>query len=101
MTLHRWAEHECNGTIQRDEETGIPYWYSSYTCRKLGRVPDREAGAMRRLNKLMASHPDMRVYVQGDPRGCMLYLYRAADMDRRPGMDIASVYSSIGIPVGF
>ena len=47
MTLHRWAEHECNGTIQRDEETGVPY---SYTMdgRRLGRAADRETGALQR-----------------------------------------------------
>ena len=101
MTLHRWAEHECNGSIQRDEETGIPYWYSLGTYQRIGRAPDREAGAIRRLNELMASHPDMRVYIQGDPRGCMVYVYRASEMNLRPGIDISSVYSSIGIAVGF
>ena len=25
MTLHRWAEHECNGEIERDETTGKAY----------------------------------------------------------------------------
>ena len=25
MTLQRWGELECNGDIQRDETTGIPY----------------------------------------------------------------------------
>jgi hypothetical protein len=25
QTLHTWAEHECNGVIQRDEKTGEPY----------------------------------------------------------------------------
>jgi hypothetical protein len=27
MTLHRWAEHECNGIIERDENrNNRPYW---------------------------------------------------------------------------
>lgn len=59
MTLRRWFEHECNGTIQRGED-GIArgyrvnasyldphdprYWYS---------VPDRETGARKRLAAIM------------------------------------------------
>jgi len=29
--LSTWAEHECNGVIQRDEKTNRPYWYSPHT----------------------------------------------------------------------
>lgn len=34
MTLHRWHEAECNGEIQRDEATNIPYWYNTHTNKK-------------------------------------------------------------------
>ncbi|MDE3023043.1 MAG: hypothetical protein KGI54_14540 [Pseudomonadota bacterium] len=47
MTLHGWFEHECNGTIQREEESGLPYWYSSATYKRLCRAIDRESGAMK------------------------------------------------------
>lgn len=35
MTLHRWAEHECNGNIERDGENsdGAPYWSNPNTGR--------------------------------------------------------------------
>lgn len=36
LTLHAWYEEECNGTIQRDEEDGKPYRYSSVTGQRIG-----------------------------------------------------------------
>src|SRR6476646_5583212 len=47
LTLHRWAEHECNGTIERREDDGNrPYWSNPNTGGRhyVARVPDREAG---------------------------------------------------------
>lgn len=35
-TLHMWAEHECNGVIQRDEVTDKPAWYSPHTGKRIG-----------------------------------------------------------------
>ena len=32
-------------------------------------IPDRERGAIRRLDKLMARYPGLRYYLQTDPRG--------------------------------
>src|SRR5574343_516501 len=71
MTLTRWFEAECNGEIQREEISGIPYRYprpgmSDYHYK----TADRENGAMRRLDKIMAAHPGWSVYIQGDRRGC-------------------------------
>ena len=100
MTLHRWHEHECNGTIQRDESSGIPYWYSEVDGRRLVRAQDREAGAMRTLASILGKHEDVAAHIQGDPRGCALYLYRPSELARRfPGRSIDSVYSSIGVAV--
>ena len=98
MTLHRWHEHECNGTIQRDEEDGFgaPYWYSSMTNKKLYRAPDRERGALKRLDAIMARYPSLKPYVQGDPRGCALYLIRPNDV---PEDKDVNAYYSRGIPV--
>ena len=86
MTLHRWHEMEC-GCIERDEQTGIPYWYnanarylSANDPRAYIRIPDREKGALKRLDVIMARYPHLTHYVQGDPRGCALYILRMQDI---------------------
>lgn len=101
MALHSWHEHECNGTIQRDEVTGIPYFHALYDGRRLGRAQDRERGALRKLETILKGHPDVAAYVQGDPRGCALYLYRKSELLRRfpCGRSIDSVYASVGVAV--
>ena len=72
MTLHRWSEEECNGTIQRDEDTGKTYrvWTNGTTWA----TPDRETGALKRIAKIMAKHNALTFYHQTDPRGCALYV---------------------------
>lgn len=82
MTLHRWHERECGvdgGCIERDEDTGRPYWLNSTTMRR-SPIADREAGALTKLGKIMGSYPELSSYVQGDPRGAALYILR-------PGID--------------
>lgn len=100
MTLHRWAELECGDgndqvswSIERDEETGKPFMvtYPHSGCKSHRQaVADREAGALRRLAQIMAGHPDLEAYHQGDPRGCALYIVRKADLG---GGDINSLYT--------
>ena len=98
MTLHRWSEHECNGAIRRDGENGDgkPFWYSTYSSKKLSPAPDRERGALKRLAAIMAKHAPLSSYVQGDPRGIALYILRPEDMPE--GKD-ADAYYSRGIAV--
>jgi len=80
MTLHRWAAEECNGTIQRDEATDKPYRHypdSPYRVNPTP-VPDRENGALCRLEALLADgHSAWAYYHQTDPRGHALYLVPA------------------------
>src|SRR3990167_7798081 len=90
MTLHRWAEHECNGAIQRDEQTGKPYAYSVHHGRKLYAVADRETGALKRAEEILKAH-GLKLYRQGDPRGAQIYVIRPGDV--KPGEDVWSVYS--------
>lgn len=101
MTLHRWYELECgdgNGYIERDETTGKPYMvhypHSGKSYRV--RVADRERGAIRRLDKIMARYPELAYYLQTDPRGASVYLYRPEDL---AGREIDCCYSSVGTAV--
>ena len=82
MTLHRWHEAECgteHGCIERDEETGLTYWYNPDVGTRY-RTRDMETGALKRLDAIMARYPHLTHYVQGDPRGCALYILRMQDI---------------------
>ncbi len=77
LTLHRWYEHECNGAIQRDEETNKPYWYNVNSGGRISLVPDREKGAEKSIMKI-CTRLGLHYYLQTDPRGGTLY------MDNKP-----------------
>ena len=89
--LQTWAEHECNGEIQRDETSQIPYWYNMHTGNKCGRTADRETGALRRAKTICERH-GCTLYHQGDPRGCVLWVIRPGDV--RQGADVGSCYTN-------
>jgi hypothetical protein len=110
MTLHRWHELECgdgndfaswtiarghkkNGAFEYDDN-GAPYLERhSHTSNgaTYHRIPDRERGALKRLNKIVAKYPGYSAYVQGDPRGAPLYILRPGDVPE--GSDVSSCYS--------
>lgn len=79
-TLHRWAERECNGEVERDEITGKTFAVYGEGRSRYPR-PDRETGALRRLSAIMKGRRNVRAYHQGDPRGCALYIVRRRDVD--------------------
>ena len=114
-TLQRWHELECgteSGVIERDDATGKPYWVS-YTRRYLGAndarmrspIADREAGALRRLARIIkdcnvrrfyalpngGSIGMLTTYIQTDPRGAALYILRPGDIPE--GVDVQSCYT--------
>lgn len=106
MTLRRWFEMECgteNGagvsiSIERDDNgEGKPFLRRQYMTAQGwvdGRLPiaDREAGARKRLAAIMAPFKRRLVaYVQGDPRGCALYILRKQDIAK--GENIDSIYN--------
>ena len=94
MTLQRWGEHECNGDIQRDEATNIPYWHYGRGTQGpflTTKIADREKGALKRLLAIVASYPDFVAYHQTDPGGCGVYLVRRCDVSE--GMSIDSAYN--------
>lgn len=93
MQLHRWHEMECGtegGRIERDEKTGKTYWLNSHTMRRMA-YPDKETGALKRLAEAIARYPTLTSYVQGDPRGCALYVLRPGDVPK--GCDPGAYYS--------
>lgn len=105
MTLSRWGELECGDSnnysswaIERDEKTGKPYRVVYPHMGKSRRYPvaDREKGALRRMEKIMAGHPGYVGYYQTDPRGCAVYVVRVSDLE---GGDIDSLYTR-GVAVG-
>jgi len=104
LTLHRWHELECGDSVQgrgfnvsfaieRDETEsgdGLPYMVrhvthfgisTSYTTTDRRRIPDREAGAIRRV-KEVCDRLGLFFYVQTDPRGAALYVSNEQLTDR-------------------
>jgi len=98
MQLHRWHELECGveyGGVERDETTGKCTWYDSRTGRR-SPTADRETPALKRLAKIMERYPHLGYYVQGDPRGCALYVLRPGDV---PADGSADAYYNRGIAI--
>ncbi len=88
-TLQRWHELECgtdHGALERDDATGKPFWVShSLTHSRRSPVADREAGALRRLTRIISARNErtsapVETYIQTDPRGAALYILRPGDV---------------------
>ena len=100
--LSRWHELECGTgndrvsvSVERDEQTGKPFkrvqfqahsgWVDRRTpCR------DMKKAHLSRLARVMEGKA-VRAYVQGDPRGCALYILRPDDVPQ--GADVHAYYS--------
>lgn len=109
MTLHRWHELECGdsndyrswsivrgrgGKVFEYDDNGAPFIESHpHSGGKVSysRIPDRETGAKKRLAAIMARYPDLRAYIQGDPRGAALYILKPGDVP--DGADVDAYYS--------
>lgn len=93
LTLHRWFELECGDSnqyvswvIERDEKTSIPYMVRHFYGEGNGtrsmyrtRIPDRETGAHKRLDRIMGQYPTLKAYIQTDCRGGTIYLCKPED----------------------
>ena len=100
MTFSRWDEAECGNSdnykswaIVRDEENGKPYMeIHPHTSNEVTRyrIPDREAGAQKRLDMILSNHPELWSYHQSDPRGASLYIGRKSDLN---GGDLHAIYT--------
>lgn len=124
IRLQRWYEKECGidgGCIERDETTGVPYWYRSnhsyldpHDPRARYRIPDLERGAEKRLKAIISARNQRAIaatpepatlqgnldnaidqsvtaYLQTDPRGAALYILRPGDVPE--GKDASSYYT--------
>ena len=83
--LHRWAEDECNGFIQwDDDDCTIPRRYRpdqwGTPTVKGPVIANREAKYLKEAQRL-AAECGGKIYHQGDPRGCALYFYRESDLE--------------------
>ncbi len=105
MTLHNWFELECGcdrGAIERDETTGKVYevydvrdTHGHWTQHRRP-YPDKETPALKRLQGIMARYVGLSYYVQGDPRGCALYIVPESEI---PADGTIEAYYSRGVPV--
>ena len=106
MTLQRWHELECGIegnrpdvtiSVERDDNgDGKPFQRIQYPTAygyvdRSHAIPDREKGALKRLDTIMARYPGLSPYVQGDPRGCALYVIRPGDVPA--GQDTGAYYN--------
>lgn len=84
-TVQRWAEAECNGEIQRDDNGENPERVYGHSIRSVWhetrfKVPDRDAQAQARIRKRMPR--GFAAVFQGDPRGaCVKILTPSGDGD--------------------
>ena len=98
MQLHRWHELECGteqGAIERDEITQQCFMRNALTGRAY-LTRDMETPALARLAKIMSRYPDLRAYVQTDPRGAAIWILRPGDVLEGESAD---AYYSRGIAV--
>jgi hypothetical protein len=108
--LSRWHELECgtgndkrSESVERDEVTGKPFrriqWrdHNGNWRENKHPTPDREKGLHKQLVCLFEGKA-VRPYIQGDCRGCAVYIIRPNDIPE--GESVDSFYSR-GIPVCF
>lgn len=77
--LRKWYENECNGLIERSEDTGKPFWRNPFSGLLIP-YRDNESALRKRLDEIMVNYPDIDYYIQADPRGCALYIIRPGDV---------------------
>lgn len=108
LTLSHWAVRRCNEDIEeRDDGSAWLTWshYAAGGRAHRTRIPNRGAGALRRLAAIMEHHKRrLTYYHQTDPRGAALYLverkrlqeYNRGKTEPTP---LDCCYSSVGIAV--
>jgi hypothetical protein len=105
--LHKWAEDECNGRIQWDDETGEPHLYrkdkfGDYTGK--GQPTFNKEDHYLDLARKQAARYGLQIFHQTDPRGCALYVYTKEDLERsrfgsNPKFGISAVYNTVATAI--
>lgn len=98
--LHKWAEEECNGSIQWDDDVHtIPrrYYADRWRCYTVKGpiIPNQESKWLEEA-KTLAAECGGKIYHQTDPRGCALYFYRDSDLKER-SYPIDQIYSTVAL----
>jgi hypothetical protein len=99
-TIHTWNVNECNGAIQWEgDNEEIPRRYYLDSCGTYT-IPgpiivDRENRALESARKIAARH-GLSIYHYSDPRGPVLYVYSAGDLN---GRDIHQCLTSVARPI--
>ena len=99
--LHKWAEDECNGRIQWDDETGEPHLYrkdrwGDYTAK--GQPTFNREDHYLDIARKQAARYGLHIYQQTDPRGCALYVYTKEDLERSK-YPIEQCYNSVATAI--
>ena len=99
-TIRQWNEDECNGTIQWEgdnEEIPRRYYLDNYGTYTIPGpiIVDRENRALESARKIAARH-GLSIYHYSDPRGPVLYVYSAGDLN---GRDIHQYLTSVARPI--
>jgi len=99
-TCHRWAEEECNGTIQQDDDQPPhrfgPDRYGTPAVDQ-GPIEDKEVKAIEQAEEI-ATELGGLIFHQGDPRGCSLYFYTAEELAKH-GESIERCYNRVGTAI--
>jgi len=77
-------------------DDGVPYIEThlhSENKPRYTRIADREAGARRRLARILKRYPHLTAYVQTDPRGASLYILTPEQVNGVRPDEIDAIYS--------
>lgn len=102
--IQNWVEEECNGTIQWAEDENFkptyPYRYNPDTGKRdLKPIQDRYSKYLKECQLILDKYnsnklePTLKLYIQGDPRGVHVWIYKAED---DPNNRVDCIYNSIG-----
>lgn len=102
--LQRWHELECGTgdervsvSVERDEESGKPFrrvQFMSAGGKWIDRKEpcrDMEKAARKRIASVLEGKAGLSAFIQGDPRGCALYILRQGDVPE--GKEPCAYYS--------
>ena len=96
--LHKWHVDECDGLIQYDEDDQQYYRYTTDSrgcpAKRVRSIPDLESAWLEEARR-HATAAGCQVYLQTDPRGPSLYLYKQSDLDK----GISACYSTVATPI--